>query len=120
MPGAATLASASPRDAIVGAAQGPPARPGGIPPFDVSQDFREWPGRVTVREAEGTTWPAECFEVATSRCAIARVCKLRGVLEEAMQAFYGVLEQYTLQDLVRDRAPLARILFVPPKPRARR
>ena len=64
--------------------------------------------------------PAESFEDATSRCAIARVCKLRGVLEEAMQAFYGVLEQYTLQDLVRDPAPLARILFVPPKLRVRR
>jgi hypothetical protein len=45
---------------------------------------------------------------------------LRGVLEEAMQAFYGVLEQCALQHLVRDRAPLARLLFLPPQPCARR
>ena len=91
----------------------PQARPTPLPPSAINV-------AAVVREAEGTMWPVECVEVATSRCAIARVCKLRGVLEEAMQAFYGVLEQYTLQDLVRDRAPLARILFVPPKPRARR
>ena len=72
---------------------------------------------AAVREAEGTMAPAECFAVATSRCAIARVCRLRDVLEQAM---HGVLEQYTLQDLVRDRAPLAKIRFLPPKPRARR
>ena len=72
---------------------------------------------AVVREAEGTMAPAECFEVATSRCAVARVCKLRDVPEQAMR---GVLEQYTLQDLVRDRAPHAKILFLPPRPRARR
>jgi len=29
----------------------------------------------------------------------------------AVRAFYGVLAQYTLEDLVRDDAPLTKILF---------
>ena len=70
-------------------------------------------GRV-VREAEGTIVPAECFDPASAACAIARVCRLRGVLDEAVQAFYRVLEQYTLADLVAPSRPLARILFTSP------
>jgi len=29
----------------------------------------------------------------------------------AVRAFYGILAQYTLEDLVRDDAPLTKILF---------
>lgn len=64
-----------------------------------------------VRESEGAIRPAECFESTPSACTIAPACRLRGVLGEAVQAFYGVLDQYTLEDLVAERRPLARILF---------
>jgi Rrf2 family nitric oxide-sensitive transcriptional repressor len=68
-----------------------------------------------VREAEGAIRPAECFDTAPGACTIARVCRLRGALSEAVQAFYEVLEQYTLEDLVAERRPLAKILFTTTK-----
>jgi Rrf2 family nitric oxide-sensitive transcriptional repressor len=36
---------------------------------------------------------------------------LRGVLGEAVKAFYAVLDRYTLADLVDNRQQLAQILF---------
>lgn len=65
-----------------------------------------------VREAEGPAIPAECFDVRRSGCcAIAPMCRLQGVLREAVEAFHGVLDRYTLEDLVHNRASLARVLF---------
>lgn len=69
-----------------------------------------------VREAEGTMVPAECFD-ADEHCAIAPVCRLRGVLADAMKAFYAVLAQYTLEDIVRNRSDLVKILFRAPRER---
>jgi Rrf2 family nitric oxide-sensitive transcriptional repressor len=68
-------------------------------------------GRV-VRETEGADIVAECFGDDADHCSIARVCRLRGVLGEALGAFYGVLDRYTLADLVRNREVLAKVLFV--------
>jgi len=64
-----------------------------------------------VRAAEGAAVPAECFEPGAAACAIGKVCRLRGVLEEAVQAFYAVLDRYTLADLVRNEVVLRRVLF---------
>jgi len=65
---------------------------------------------AVVRVTEGAAQPAECF-APDSQCTIARVCKLRGVLSEAVDAFYGILDRYTLDDLVRNRAPLSRVMY---------
>ena len=71
-----------------------------------------------VRQTEGAAMPAECFSEDGGHCVIAPVCRLRGVLGEAVEAFYGVLDRYTLADLARNRQALARILFVDmPAPR---
>ncbi len=64
-----------------------------------------------VRHAEGAAVPAECFEEGSPICAIAEVCRLRGVLDEAVRAFYAVLDRYTLADLVKNRRTLNRVLF---------
>lgn len=53
-----------------------------------------------VRRADGPATPAACFDEEAPECAIARTCRLRGVLGEAIAAFYGVLDRYTLADLV--------------------
>jgi Rrf2 family nitric oxide-sensitive transcriptional repressor len=70
-------------------------------------------GRIVVgdivRAMEGELVPAECF--GTGTCSIARVCRLRGVLAEAVEAFHAVLERYTLADLVADDSALARVMF---------
>ncbi|MFO1398796.1 MAG: Rrf2 family transcriptional regulator [Burkholderiales bacterium] len=65
---------------------------------------------AVVRDTEGAAQPAECF-APDSQCTITRVCKLRGVLNEAVDAFYGILDRYTLEDLVRNRAPLSRVMY---------
>ncbi len=65
-----------------------------------------------VRAAEGADVPAECFAEKTTTCSIVRVCRLRGVLGEALAAFHGVLDRYTLADLVQQPEPLKRILRI--------
>ena len=68
-----------------------------------------------VRGTEGTSFPAECFGEGGSRCCIAGICRLSGVLGEAVRAFYDTLDRYTLADLVHNRQALARIMFTDQK-----
>jgi len=75
-------------------------------------------GKV-VRITEGPARPAECFDRERNACVITPVCKLRGVLGEATRAFYAALDQYTLEDLVRNRHALSKVLFVEPISRPR-
>lgn len=51
----------------------------------------------------------DCMGEEESDCRIARACALKGVLGEAVGAFLGTLDRYTLADLVRPR--VARVLF---------
>ena len=67
-----------------------------------------------VRHTEGIDMPAECFGESHGRCRIERICHLRGVLQEAVDAFYAVLDHYTLADLAHNRAALSRVLFMQP------
>lgn len=69
-----------------------------------------------VRQTEGAAVPAECFDADGGHCIIAAACHLRGVLQEAVEAFYVVLDGYTLADLVRNRDELAAVMFVPRRP----
>ena len=55
---------------------------------------------------------AECFGESGGDCHIAPNCRLRGVLGEAVTAFYAVLDRYTVEDLVNNRNQLARMLFI--------
>jgi Rrf2 family nitric oxide-sensitive transcriptional repressor len=64
-----------------------------------------------VRRTENGDVPAACFADDAPPCAIGPVCRLHGVLDEALQAFYGVLDGYTLADLVRHPRSLSRLLF---------
>jgi Rrf2 family nitric oxide-sensitive transcriptional repressor len=68
-------------------------------------------GKV-VRATEGAAVPAECFGDEPDHCPIARACRLRSVLRQAVEAFHAVLDGYTLADLVHNRSVLARMLFV--------
>ena len=66
-------------------------------------------GRV-VRDTEGAAMPAECFSEKDNHCPISRCCRLKGVLAEAVDAFYAVLDRYTLADIARNRNVLAGVL----------
>lgn len=65
-----------------------------------------------VRDAEGAVIPAECFSIEKNTCAIVRCCRLKGVLAEAVDAFYAVLDHYTLADITQNRRALSGVLHV--------
>jgi Rrf2 family transcriptional regulator, nitric oxide-sensitive transcriptional repressor len=71
-----------------------------------------------VRRTEGADLPAACFADDSEPCAIGAVCRLRGMLDEAVQAFYGVLDRYTLADLAHNPRALSRLLFVDRAPQS--
>lgn len=66
-----------------------------------------------VRKAEVDSVLVECFGRDTSNCRIERPCQLRGAFEKAVQAFYAVLDTYTLADLLDNRPALAHVLRIP-------
>jgi Rrf2 family nitric oxide-sensitive transcriptional repressor len=78
-----------------------PGRSGGVvlarPPSEISV------GEV-VRNMEPDFHIVECFDPTTNQCPITPACGLIGVLNEAMRAFLGTLDKYTLEDLLR-RSP---------------
>lgn len=67
---------------------------------------------AVVRQTEGKAVVAECFSAESNHCSITRICRLRGVLGEAVEAFYAVLDHYSLADLVENRQSLAKVLFI--------
>lgn len=52
-----------------------------------------------VRSTEQDLTLVECFG-SGSQCALTPACRLKGVLGEALEAFFRVLDSYTLADLV--------------------
>lgn len=68
---------------------------------------------AVVRETEESLALVECFvkTEAGDGCKIAGACRLKGILAEALSAFFAVLDRHTLADLVEGRAaPLRRLL----------
>jgi Rrf2 family nitric oxide-sensitive transcriptional repressor len=64
-----------------------------------------------VRRTESDLALVECFG-DSNECRITAACELKHVLKDAMDAFFRVLEQYTLEDLLRPRRELAGLLSV--------
>lgn len=58
-----------------------------------------------VRELEPSLALAECFE-PESQCPMTGDCLLAGVLWEAQQGFFEILDRYTLADLLAADEPL--------------
>lgn len=73
------------------------------------------PGRIhigeLVRKAEEGSVLVECFS-QDSACCIEPACVLRGAFHKAVQAFYAILDTYTLADLIAKRVSLKRLLHV--------
>lgn len=65
----------------------------------------------TVRKAEEDFHIVECFNCEMNRCIITPVCRLKGVLHEALAAYFKVLDSYTLADFVENNAGLASVLL---------
>lgn len=71
-------------------------RSGGI---ILSRDPSEINIGQVVRKTEPNFRIVECFDREANTCPIVPVCKLRGVLAEALESFFQVLDGYTLADL---------------------
>jgi Rrf2 family nitric oxide-sensitive transcriptional repressor len=82
-------------------------RAGGFRLARLPQDIRI--GEV-IRQTEGETILAECFDPPANACPLIVPCRLRGALEQAIAAFFGVLDQYTLADLIHEPDRLAESL----------
>ncbi len=72
-----------------------------------------------VRATEDSLALVECFEGGASDCRIERACVLKQALGQALDAFLGVLDRYTLADLIGPAQPLARSLGMPVPARPR-
>lgn len=58
---------------------------------------------TVVRRTEPNFRIVECFDVEQNTCRILPVCSLRGVLQDALEGFIKVLDNYTLADLARGK-----------------
>ena len=63
-----------------------------------------------VRGTEENLKLVECFDEEASNCRIESACVLRGVVGRALEAFFGVLDRYTLADLLAPRPKLLQAL----------
>lgn len=63
-----------------------------------------------IRETEKKTIIVECFNQDSSQCKIMSACQLIDILNEAQQAFYAVLDKYTLQDLLVNPGSLHKLI----------
>lgn len=52
----------------------------------------------------------ECFEPASNRCPIAGGCGLQMILKQALEAYFVVLDRYSLADVVRRKTLLVQLL----------
>jgi Rrf2 family nitric oxide-sensitive transcriptional repressor len=63
-----------------------------------------------IRRTEPHLNLVECFDTETNTCPIAPACGLKGMLQRAQRAFLGALDQYTLDQVMRDRSALVKLL----------
>jgi Rrf2 family nitric oxide-sensitive transcriptional repressor len=64
---------------------------------------------AVVRATEDGFELVECFDREHNTCVVASACGLRGPLEEALGAFLGVLDRYSLNDLVKNPGTFRRM-----------
>lgn len=65
-----------------------------------------------VRLGEETETVIGCIDRQNRRCRLFPACRLRGVLDEAATAFFGVLDHYSLADLVEQPNDMRAVLRV--------
>jgi Rrf2 family transcriptional regulator, nitric oxide-sensitive transcriptional repressor len=64
---------------------------------------------AVLRATEDSFALVECFDRERNTCIVAPACGLRGPLDEALRAFLGVLDRYSLADLIGTPASLRRM-----------
>lgn len=64
-----------------------------------------------IRQTEDDFQLVECFNRETNQCVLAPACRLKGVLQEALQAYFTVLDQYTIEDFLQNKDDIKMLLF---------
>ncbi|WP_058309217.1 RrF2 family transcriptional regulator [Gracilibacillus massiliensis] len=67
---------------------------------------------AVIRLMENDFYLVECFDGEHNKCVITPACKLRTVVGEAMKAFFQVLNQYTLADLIENKDDLRELMQI--------
>jgi Rrf2 family nitric oxide-sensitive transcriptional repressor len=65
---------------------------------------------TVIRQCEENLALVDCFNCARSTCPIAPACRLAGLLDDALSAFFKVLEKRTLADVLKPRRDLLRLV----------
>lgn len=63
-----------------------------------------------VKHTEQPNHLVECFDIENNTCKISPACRLKGILNEALTAYFQVLERYTLEDLITNKDLLNEII----------
>ena len=64
---------------------------------------------AVVRTTEDSLALVECFDTERNTCVVASACGLRGPLQDALAAFFEVLDRYSLADLVANPVSFKRM-----------
>jgi Rrf2 family iron-responsive transcriptional regulator len=67
-----------------------------------------------VRVTEDSFSMAECFEEGAADCPLVDSCGLNSALRRALNAFFDVLSEYTIDDLVKARPNIHFLLGLDP------
>jgi Rrf2 family nitric oxide-sensitive transcriptional repressor len=67
---------------------------------------------AVVRDMEEELGVLGCLQGERGFCRIEDCCVLRSALRDATNAFLAVLDRFTIEDLVKPRRPLARLLNI--------
>jgi Rrf2 family transcriptional regulator, nitric oxide-sensitive transcriptional repressor len=84
-------------------------RGGGI---KLGREPREINVGAVVRAFESSLAVVECLDMETNTCVVAPACGLKGVFDEATEAFLAVLDGYTLELVDEKRARALRALLL--------
>lgn len=100
------VAHALGKEGVIGTVRG---RSGGL---HLAQPATEIVIGDIVRLMEADLAVVECFQGGSNQCAITPACRLKGVFGEAVNAFLKVLDNYTIDHLVRRNTKLHVLLQV--------
>ncbi|MDW0118005.1 Rrf2 family transcriptional regulator [Sporosarcina thermotolerans] len=67
-----------------------------------------------VRKTEDDFYLVECFSSDGNQCILSPVCRLKGALQEALVAYFAVLDKYSIADFIVNKDELAALLFGKP------
>jgi Rrf2 family transcriptional regulator, nitric oxide-sensitive transcriptional repressor len=68
---------------------------------------------AVVRDMEAELGVVECLTEGGGHCVLSQACRLKSLLHDATGAFLYTLDRYTLEDLLRQPQPVARLLHIP-------